>query len=401
MKAFRVVSRPRHWYLLLAVCGLVAAAPPKVSRALPELNQKVLDYSREHLGTKVGDGICATLAVEALGHAGATRYPLRADEGELAWGTEIKELKDVLPGDVVQLQGAVFKGRTPLPRGGTRFWSNTYPRHTAIVAGVKDKGKLIAILHQNVGPEAADLSVKQKVQEGTLRMDALQPGGVVRFYRPVPARSLRPTGAGAALVVVQGEFPADLGSGWSWIREELVAWRVDKGVLLVQPKRAAPRTERSGAEAHLVRALPRPGHEVYSVEVTLESGPSGSPESAGLVCVVGDKREIVLAKRAESGRDPHVRLLDRAASDRDTPRLTAACDSSKVRLRLLISGDAIIGQYRVEADEWWETLGRYAIPKGVDLSVGIIARFGPGNERREVRFSEPRIIRMASTRVDE
>ena len=158
------------------------AGPPP----LPPLNQKVVDFTRSNLGKPVGDGICITLAIEALREAGARRGSFRDPKGDFTWGEPVPDLKDALPGDVLQFRDAVFKGQRSLGKGRTTRWHQEYPHHTAIVARVERDGKLITIYHQNVETEGKGKAEKGNVQEGELRMESLQKGGWVKAYRPVP-----------------------------------------------------------------------------------------------------------------------------------------------------------------------------------------------------------------------
>jgi hypothetical protein len=159
-----------------------APAPPP----LPELNEKVLAFAREKLGTSVGDGSCTTLAVEALKEAGARRYPMGDPEGDYTWGEPVASFKDALPGDVLQFHKAVFQGRTPLPGRRWYSWKQEYPHHTAIVSKVSQGGKVVSLLHQNVTAPGQPAKDVKNVQETTLRVDSLQKGGRIRIYRPVP-----------------------------------------------------------------------------------------------------------------------------------------------------------------------------------------------------------------------
>lgn len=173
-------------FLLLAALGflLPSAAPP--SEELPPLNAKVVDFARSNLGKKVGNGICITLAVEALRDAGAKRFPLGRADGDYEWGAPVESLAEALPGDILQFRDAIFKGKKRLPRGRWISWNHVYAHHTAIVLAVSDGGRVITILHQNAGRADAEEAKRQVVQEGTLRMDSLQKGGWVRAYRPIP-----------------------------------------------------------------------------------------------------------------------------------------------------------------------------------------------------------------------
>jgi hypothetical protein len=167
--------------LLLTTAVGLAPAPAE----LPPLNAKVVEFARAHLGKKVGDGSCITLAIESLEHAGARSFPLDRADGDYVWGQPIAHFKDALPGDVLQFRDAEFKGKKRLPKRRWISWHYRYPHHTAIVSAVSDGGKVITVLHQNVGPKEASDDQKKLVQEGTLRTDSLQEGGWVRIYRPV------------------------------------------------------------------------------------------------------------------------------------------------------------------------------------------------------------------------
>jgi hypothetical protein len=169
----------RH-ILLLAVALPLADGP-----ALPPLNAKVLEFAREHQGKQVGDGQCLALAVEALSHAGAKRYPVEG-AGDFVWGRRLDSTAEALPGDVLQFRDAVFKGEK-VTSSSRRWWTHTFAHHTAVVARVRKtkKGLLVTVLHQNVGPTGRDESRRKVVQETTLNMAELQPGGHVWAYRPV------------------------------------------------------------------------------------------------------------------------------------------------------------------------------------------------------------------------
>ncbi len=175
--------------LILLSYGILSSAGPQSKKAAPELpplNASVLEYARDHLGEKVTNGQCTSLAVEALRVAGAKRFPMGGTEGDFVWGRPVESFKDALPGDVLQFRDAVFKGKRALSNNRTLTWREDYPHHTAIVADVKERGKVVKILHQNTGPDEKSDAEKMIVQEGTLRLDALKPGGKIWIYRPVP-----------------------------------------------------------------------------------------------------------------------------------------------------------------------------------------------------------------------
>ena len=179
-------SRSRRFVVLAWVAAVVAvglaAMPPKVP--IPPLNQKVLEFARERIGKKVDDGQCLSLAVEALRYAGAKRYPFDPS-GDYVWGRPIASFKEALPGDILQFRNAVFQGKRWISKRRWVSWHHEYPHHTAIVSEVSEGGRVVAILHQNVGAHDADDAEKQVVQEASIRPESLQAGGSVAIFRPV------------------------------------------------------------------------------------------------------------------------------------------------------------------------------------------------------------------------
>jgi hypothetical protein len=175
-----------------AVLALTLAAPAPAEPPIPALNEKVAEFARTQLGKKVGDGECTALALAALRHAGAQRFPLSRRHGDFVWGRLVDHPSDALPGDILQFRNAVFQGKRWVTKRRWVTWHHEYPHHTAIVASVGERGKVLTILHQNTGAPGTDEDRKRLVQEGTIRMDSLQEGGWVRIYRPVaPADPIR------------------------------------------------------------------------------------------------------------------------------------------------------------------------------------------------------------------
>ena len=170
----------------MILLGVLSSASAKDPEPLPPLNEKVVAFAKAQIGKPVGDGVCVTLIVEALREAGARRVPLDDPSGNYAWGELVPDLRDALPGDILQFRDAVFRGQRSLGKGKTARWHHEYPHHTAIVARTQGGGKILTIYHQNVTTQGQAEADKGNVQEGELRMDSLQKGGWVKVYRPVP-----------------------------------------------------------------------------------------------------------------------------------------------------------------------------------------------------------------------
>lgn len=169
---------------MLAILLLFGADTPKEAE-VPDLNKQVLAFARDKLGKKVGDGECATLAVQALRSAKARGWSRRGAD-DYVWGKLVRTVEpkknlagDVLPGDILQFKDAFLSSK--VGRDTTEF---AYPQHTSIVAAVKDDGKVVEVLHQNVGDFDAADAERRKVQRGTLRFADLKKG-TVKIYRPL------------------------------------------------------------------------------------------------------------------------------------------------------------------------------------------------------------------------
>lgn len=147
------------------------------------VNQSVLLWARGKLGQQVGRGQCWDLAHRALRHAGAHTSTTRGKDDNYVWGDPVA-LKDVIPGDILQLRDHVMLTkieRTVLFEGGGSFRETEEiparrPHHTAIVEAVGAAGAF-TILEQHVKPGG------DKVQRHTLATQKSSGPAVTVFRR--------------------------------------------------------------------------------------------------------------------------------------------------------------------------------------------------------------------------
>ena len=131
---------------------------------VPDLNLKVLEFAREHVGQKVGNGECWTLANDALKAAGA-----KGADG-YTFGRELRDGEPALPGDIVQFTSV------RLEHANGSWQTLGHPNHTAVV--VQAEGDVYQVLHQNmggvkiVGPAKLNFAAKTE--------------GKIQIFRPVP-----------------------------------------------------------------------------------------------------------------------------------------------------------------------------------------------------------------------
>jgi hypothetical protein len=166
--------------LFVALWGLGLDAP---------LGDEIVAYARSRLGQKVGNGECTSLAVAALRQCDARR----PDPVLGIWGDEVKSLRDLQPGDVLQFEDAVFVKQRVRPDGAVLTLTYNYGHHTAIVARVRKRGPkpVLVILHQNAGVAGGEEDEHKVVCEWTLEMAAKRSGSV-KAYRPAADRPWPP-----------------------------------------------------------------------------------------------------------------------------------------------------------------------------------------------------------------
>jgi hypothetical protein len=159
----------------MAILFIIAAL------GLDPLNEKVVEFARSRSGQRVGDGECSALATEALKYADAT--PGRTGR---RWGEELPSVKAAQPGDILQFEDAVFVRRRLRPDGALVTLESRYPHHTAIISGVRRRGRsvIFTILHQNAGIAGGDYEDLKVVQQWTIDLAEMK-HGTLKAYRPV------------------------------------------------------------------------------------------------------------------------------------------------------------------------------------------------------------------------
>lgn len=154
----------------------------------PLLNQKIVNFCKEHLGQQVGNGNCYALAHCALIDAGARpKFGDYPDRGDSVWGDLVYYMENdgaalkssgrvdsILPGDVIQFRDCRFGGKG---------WRQGFGHHTAVIVAVKNGGKALEILQQAYNG-------KNVVTALTIHPLALEKGWF-RVYQPLLATKKR------------------------------------------------------------------------------------------------------------------------------------------------------------------------------------------------------------------
>lgn len=174
---------------LIPLVGVALFLP--AVRADDKINARIVEFCKENLNKKVGDGDCYDLAKFALAAAGAKpefKYKNYPNKGDYVWGEQVVlleieggkqkltgKLKDIQAGDVIQFRDTKFSGPKANGKG---TYTLSFSHHTAVVGEVEKGGQVLKIYHQNMGG-------KKETLPGSLTPAHLTEGWI-RVYRPNP-----------------------------------------------------------------------------------------------------------------------------------------------------------------------------------------------------------------------
>ncbi|MFO0965610.1 MAG: DUF1349 domain-containing protein [Gemmataceae bacterium] len=185
-------------------------------------------------------------------------------------------------------------------------------------------------------------------------------------------------------------FNDELGKGWSWVREDAKAWRLDKGALVLRTLPGHLRAERNNSKNVLLRPLPK-SDKPLMVEAYVESEPKAEFEHAGLVWYVDDDNYVSLFQEVLGGK---VELQMVTEKDAKPTFAMAKHDAKGVWMGLVISRGKITTKYRRSEKEAWRTVGQSTIPAAGAARVGVMAGGAPKEAERYARFRGFRILEI-------
>jgi len=175
---------------------------------------------------------------------------------------------------------------------------------------------------------------------------------------------------------LQGKF----GVGWEWLPEDPKTWRhTDKGLeIRVEPGLAAT------VKNALVRKAPERQAGKFAIDVTIEntSPPTQQYEQAGITWYQGNKPVFKLVHELIDGK------LYVIPGKKPAP-------SHLIQLRLVVTKDQYIAQYRSDAKGAFETAATGKLLPVPDEKVSIQCYNGPPNAEHWIRFKDFRVLKLA------
>lgn len=190
------------------------------------------------------------------------------------------------------------------------------------------------------------------------------------FCRPVAAEE----------VIFQDTFTGRLGEGWYWLRENPGYWRFGEKGLEIRIEPGVATTVKNA----LVRPAPNRAEGTFAIEVTVNnlSPLTNQYEQAGITWYVDGKPVFKLVKELVDGV---VCIIPGKKPVPDKP----------VRLRLVVSRDRFVAQYRPEGAEEFLVAAEGALPPPSNDEVSIQGYHGPADAEHWVRFEDFRIIKLS------
>lgn len=186
-------------------------------------------------------------------------------------------------------------------------------------------------------------------------------------------------------------FDGTLAKGWSWVREDAKAWRLDKGSLVVKTSTGSLWQQQNNNRNILLRALPDAKNKRVAVEALVENEPTNGFEHAGLVWYCDDDNYVALL-REKLGAKVEVQLVSETNAKPKVGFAQKPFEPKTVWLRMELSGGKAKGLFRASEKDNWQVLGQCDLPLKGEPRVGLITGYAPQKSDHESRFSKFRIL---------
>jgi regulation of enolase protein 1 (concanavalin A-like superfamily) len=194
-------------------------------------------------------------------------------------------------------------------------------------------------------------------------------------------------------ILFRDDFKTQLGPGWSWVREHRQAWRVTEHGLEVRIEPGNMWGAENSARNVLVRPAPDtigPGTEI---SVNVENKPTNQYEQVDLVWYYDDSNMVKIGEELVDGKLSVV--MGREEKDKTRTVAIVPLDSSSVRLRMVVKGHQIRGEFRTPGANEWHAVGQCDAPTSANVEAKVSLQFYQGRLEEEhwARVTEFRIVK--------
>jgi len=220
---------------------------------------------------------------------------------------------------------------------------------------------------------------------GALWSDQFRPGPIylqgdhtaVNYRNIVLTPILNSSDRQAALF--EERFDGKLDAGWSWLRENPSAWRIREGALEIRNQPGAANDVKNA----LVRTAPDRSGGKFAVDVTVTNTivPSQQYEQAGITWYNDGKPVFKLVKELVDGQ-----LMIIPGRKPMT--------SEMVQLRLIVTSDSFVAQFRPNAEGDFQTAETGTLPAPANDQVSIQCYHGPAETEHWIRFDDFCVSRL-------
>lgn len=180
-------------------------------------------------------------------------------------------------------------------------------------------------------------------------------------------------------VVFEDRFDGKLAKGWTWLRENADAWRIEEKALEIQVQPGVARNVRNA----LVRKAPDRTQGKFAIDLTVSNHtrPTRQYEQAGITWYRDGKPVFKLVKE----------LIDGDLYIIPGKKPMAA---KKVQLRLIVTAEGFTAQYRPDCKGEFKTAAKGPLPKPQNDQVSIQCYNGPPDAEHWIRFDDFRILKL-------
>ncbi len=199
---------------------------------------------------------------------------------------------------------------------------------------------------------------------------------------------------GADELLFSDNFAGKPGAGWSWVREDRAAWRIADGALEMRILPGNLWGRANDVKNVLVRAAPDTTAGPVEVSVSVTNRPTHQYEQADMAWYFDDSNMVKLGLELVDGKVCIVMGREQADATRTLAKIPILVTS--VRLRLIVDGQRIRGQYRPAGSETWLDAAEGelpAAPAGGHARISLHCYQGARDAEHWARFSEFRVMR--------